>query len=61
MTPVFVMKIIDLNFMDGKFGIKLLAFRRKNNWFVKPNGEQVNYNNYNMVSTIDNSQMGPAN
>lgn len=39
LTPVFVMKIIDQNFVDGRYSLKLLAFRRKNGSFVKPNGE----------------------
>jgi putative N-acetylmannosamine-6-phosphate epimerase len=33
------MRVITLPFIDGKFELKLLAFRRKNNCFVMANGE----------------------
>lgn len=39
LTPVFVMKIIDQSFVDGRINLKLIAFRRKHGSFVKPNGE----------------------
>jgi len=62
LTPVFVMKIIDLKFLDGKFDIRMICFRRKPNCFVKPNGEYLNYNSYNNVSTFDgNNFAGPSN
>lgn len=44
LTPVFVMKIVEIKFMDGKFGIKMLAFRKKPNCYLKPNGEYYTEN-----------------
>lgn len=46
LSPVFVMKIVDMKFMDGKFDIKMLAFRRKPNCYLKPNGEYFTQNMY---------------
>lgn len=49
------MKIINLKFMDGKFDIKILAFRRKPNCFLKPDGEIFNYGGYYKdMMTTDN-------
>lgn len=39
LTPVFIMKVITLPFIDGKFEMKLFAFRRKYNCFITATGE----------------------
>ncbi|TNV87759.1 hypothetical protein FGO68_gene17348 [Halteria grandinella] len=39
LTPVFIMKVITLPFIDGMFELKLLAFRRKYNCFITGTGE----------------------
>lgn len=54
LRPVFIMKITNLAFLDGKFELKLISFRRKNSSYLKADGEYFTLNNlYKESSMID--------
>ena len=51
------MRIIDISFMDGVFGIKMLAFRKKPNAYLNFAGEIVTNYLYKQGATFDTTNI----